>query len=127
LPGRAEEYQVIPSSKPTYNFSPDATYVIGGGSGGLGRFIISWMITRGARNLLLLSRSGTSSSPVSELITLMKIKGVRIEAPMCDISDEETLVSVLGKYKHMPPIKGCIQASMVLQVFLFPSPLFCSL
>jgi hypothetical protein len=39
-------------------FHADATYIIIGGLGGLGKSIVKWMISHGARNLLLLSRHG---------------------------------------------------------------------
>jgi NADPH:quinone reductase and related Zn-dependent oxidoreductases len=45
----------------------DATYVIIGGTGGLGRSISRWMISKGARHIVLLSRRGSSSGKVHEL------------------------------------------------------------
>ena len=36
----------------------DATYVLIGGTGGLGRSMATWMIGKGAKNIVLLSRSG---------------------------------------------------------------------
>ncbi|KAL4915232.1 KR-domain-containing protein [Aspergillus aurantiobrunneus] len=44
-------------SKPLYSFLTDASYVIAGGLGGLGRCIAQWKVDRGARHLVLLSRT----------------------------------------------------------------------
>lgn len=75
------------------------------------------MVDRKARNLLLLSRSGAQTGAALELLEEMKSKGVKIVAPVCDISDERALLSVLETCSRtMPLIKGCIQGSMVLRV-----------
>ena len=106
--------------KSTYKFESNATYVISGGLGGLGLSIIRWMMDRNARNFLVLSRSGASSSGAQELLEEVKESEVTINAPCCDISDEEAVVSALKQYEHsMPSIRGCIQGSMVLKEGLF--------
>ncbi|OHF03816.1 KR domain-containing protein [Colletotrichum orchidophilum] len=101
-----------------YDFQADATYVISGGLGGLGREIARWMVSRGARNLLLLSSRGVAGRPdaLKFIRELETIAGVTVLAPACDIVDrgavEETL---LRASRELPPIKGCIQAAMVLR------------
>ena len=115
----------MPKSNRSYNFDENATYVIAGGLGGLGRSIVRWMIGRKARNLILLSRSSLQSEAVSAWVSELKTLGVEIATPACDISDSNSLMSVLAKCRgSMPPIKGCIQGAMVLKVgfpFGFPS------
>ena len=73
------------------------------------------MADRNAKNFILLSRSGAKGKDALELIDEMKLRGIRIAAPVCDISDEDALSTAFRDCK-MPPIKGCIQASMVLKV-----------
>lgn len=110
-------FKILPSTHPAYYFDQNATYVITGGFGGIGRSITRWMVDRKARHMLLLSRSGAKTEAALELLDEMKMKGVNIVAPACDISDEQALLSVLKTCsRDMPPIKGCIQGSMVLQV-----------
>ena len=47
----------------------------------------------------------------------LKDDGVHVEAPACDVTNADSLMSVLSHCaQSMPPIKGCIQASMVLKV-----------
>lgn len=75
------------------------------------------MVNRGARNLILLSRSGACSETSVAFLEELRKKGARAEAPECDVTDIASLESVLTQYTtDMPPIKGCIQASMVLRV-----------
>ncbi|KAL8894713.1 MAG: hypothetical protein Q9192_004102 [Flavoplaca navasiana] len=116
---KGPDSQVLPSKKPRYYFKDDATYIIAGGLGGLGRSIVQWMVGRNARHFLLLSRSGTDNNAAArDLIAAMKARGIFILAPRCDITDEHAVKRILEECKQtMPPIKGCIQASMVLKVF----------
>ena len=101
---------------PAYSFGENVTYLIAGGLGGIGRSIARWMVSRGARNLLLLSRSGPGEK-ARALLEELKAKGARVETPICDVTDVSSLHKVLKTYEaFMPPIKGCIQASMVLRV-----------
>lgn len=99
-------------------FDENTTHVIAGGTGGLGRAIAEWMVKkRNVRNLLLLSRSGIKSDAAAKLVTELNMMGATVHAAECDICDLSALCSVIDDYKDtMPPIGGCIQASMVLRV-----------
>ena len=111
------QYQIVPTRKPTYNFDPNATYVISGGLGGLGRSMAQWMANRGAKNLILLSRSGASRDSAKQLVEDLEAAKVKVATPPCDVSDLESLTEVLRDcLTTMPPVKGCIQGSMVLKV-----------
>ncbi|KAL8719989.1 MAG: hypothetical protein Q9225_003081 [Loekoesia sp. 1 TL-2023] len=111
---------VLASTKASYNLDSAATYVISGGLGGLGRSITRWMASRDARNFLLLSRTGTQRKDAAEFIQEMKDRGVNIQAPICDITSEAAVAKTFRDMAGaMPPIKGCIQASMVLKDGLF--------
>ncbi|KAF6807652.1 polyketide synthase [Colletotrichum musicola] len=116
-----DSIQYLPVLRPSYNFEAGATYVISGGLGGLGRRIVRWMIDRGARNFLLLSRRGAANPTASSFIQEMESLGARIEAPACDPSNRQVLEQTLQglKAKKLPPVRGCIQAAMVLHDDLF--------
>ena len=116
-------FQVLPTLRPTYYFDCHATYVIAGGLGGLGRSIVKWMADRKARYFLLLSRSGVDGNEAArDLIDEMKARGVNLYAPRCDITNKEAMAAIMEEWNQiMPPIKGCIQASMVLKVSLLRS------
>ncbi|KAI9373556.1 polyketide synthase [Aspergillus egyptiacus] len=104
----------------TLVFREDASYLIVGGSGGLGRAIMRWMADRGAKSIILLSRSGASSPAAAATVTELKARGVNIVAFACDASSEPNLAQVLDECSHsMPPIRGCLNAAMVLQDAIF--------
>ncbi|CAL3970579.1 unnamed protein product, partial [Diplocarpon coronariae] len=93
----------------------DASYVIIGGTGGLGRSMSRWMIEKGARNIVLLSRKGNTDRKVDELIDEAKAGGANVIVKACDVASKdqvEKLVSV--DLSHLPPIRGIIHAAMVL-------------
>ncbi|KAI1392973.1 uncharacterized protein F4822DRAFT_441708 [Hypoxylon trugodes] len=99
-----------------WKFDENATYVIAGGSGGLGRAIMEWMAERGGKHFIVPSRSGNSKAAIAELISRLRKRGVEVLAPKCDVSSAESLGRILEECSHtMPPIKGCINAAMVLQ------------
>ncbi|KAL4810922.1 hypothetical protein BDV18DRAFT_165373 [Aspergillus unguis] len=103
-----------------WQFDPGVTYVIAGGLGGIGRATALWMAGRGAQNLLLLSRSKVPNEEAQEAINTLRKRGVRVEVRSCDISDYNSLQSVIHALKtEMPPIKGCIQSAMVLRNKVF--------
>ncbi|KAI4669515.1 Type I Iterative PKS [Alternaria viburni] len=105
-----------PAQKPAYAFEEQATYVISGGLGGLGREIMRWMASRGARHFLVTSSRGVAGrADVIAFIQEMEAQGVVVQAPASDISNRAVLKSTLEEAsKTLPPIKGCIQAAMVL-------------
>lgn len=78
-----------------------------------------WMVRRGAKYLILLSRSGSTRDTAKELLSELEAEGVQVAAPQCDVTSAEALKQVLDDCsKTMPPVKGCIQGSMVLKVSL---------
>lgn len=94
--------------------------MIAGGLGGVGRSMARWFVSNGARNLILLSRSGATSSEAKILVEELKMKSVNVQTPACDISDPSALDLVLEACRlSLPPIAGCIQSSMVLRVRVF--------
>ncbi|KAI8725605.1 Carrier domain-containing protein [Fusarium sp. LHS14.1] len=103
-----------------WKFDSNASYLIAGGSGGIGRAIMKWMAARGANYLIVPSRSGASSPEAAAVIAELESQGVLVVAPKCDVASELALSSLLDECaRTMPPIKGCINAALVLQDALF--------
>jgi KR domain-containing protein len=76
------------------------------------------MASRGAKNLILLSRSGNVKDSSMELVGDLEGMGARVATPRCDVSDVESLKNALNEClsNGMPPVKGCFQGAMVLRV-----------
>ena len=86
----------MPSIEPSWHFDHQATYVITGAFGGLGRSIARWMMKRSAKHLLLLSRNGPKTQAAQTLLLDLKLGGVTVLAPLCDIGDEKSLLAALA-------------------------------
>lgn len=122
--GERDMVRVTPPRKPAPIFDSSATYLIAGGLGGIGRSIAKWMAQNEARYLVLLSRRKTYSDGVLEFLHRLRAKGVKVLTPPCDVTNDKEVKSVLEMCrKELPPIKGCIQASMVLKVWGTPKTL----
>ena len=102
-------------------FDPNATYLIAGGLGGLGRSISRWMVDRGARYLVLLSCTGLRNESAVAFQAELEHKSVCVKTPVCDVSDETALKRALEQCTEvMPPIKGCVQATAIIRVSQIP-------
>ena len=115
--GQGDSVSVVPSTAQSLYFRDDSSYVIAGGLGGIGKSTVKWMADRGARHLIILSRSGAKDASAINLIEELRESGVVVAAPKCDITDCDSLSSVLNECaQSMPAIRGCIQGAMVLEV-----------
>lgn len=98
-------------------FTPDESYLVVGGGGGIGRSIIQWMSRRGAKTIIIMSRRGLQSQRVRDLESEMQLKGVRLVVFKGDVADASSLEHVIQESaKILPPIKGVIHSAMVLKV-----------
>jgi acyl transferase domain-containing protein/NADPH:quinone reductase-like Zn-dependent oxidoreductase/SAM-dependent methyltransferase len=115
------EIPMVPKPDPATKFDPNATYLIAGGLGGIGRSLAAWFGRRGVKNLVLLSRSGPTSEAAIKLVKDLRARGVTVATPQCDVTNTVSLKEAIETAtKTMPPVKGCIQASMVLKVSSTP-------
>jgi len=95
--------------------SAAASYLVTGGLGGFGLRTAQWLVEKGARYLILISRSGPVSEEAKAAIADFKEQGVTVYATACDVTDKVALESLL---KHcvaaMPPLKGIVHAATVI-------------
>ncbi|KAI0201376.1 polyketide synthase [Astrocystis sublimbata] len=107
---------IVPRSDTASRLNHDFTYVIVGGLGGLGQAIARWVVERGARHLILLSRSGPTNPTAKAFLDEMTPACENVATPVCDVTDKQALeICIAECLTYMPKIKGCIQASMVLK------------
>lgn len=98
-------------------FSPTRTYFMVGMTGELGQSICRWMISNGARYIVLTSRRGEVNSTWFDE---MQRQGATIKLHKMDVSDRDSIRSVYNVVKDtMPSIAGVCNAAMVLSDKLF--------
>jgi D-arabinose 1-dehydrogenase-like Zn-dependent alcohol dehydrogenase len=67
MPEDTSQICTLPMEEPV-EFTPNASYLLIGGLGGLGIAISRWMVEKGARNLVFLSRSAGTTSRCRDFI-----------------------------------------------------------
>lgn len=99
-------------------FRADASYLIIGGTGGLGRSMTKWMVGKGARNIVLVSRRARLEGAVQQLADdLKQSAGANVVVKACDVTDKESVQSLINSCNsELPLIAGVVHAGMVLRV-----------
>ncbi|KAJ0414844.1 hypothetical protein BJY00DRAFT_318416 [Aspergillus carlsbadensis] len=116
-----QEVKAVPSMPSQAQLREDASYIVVGGFGGLGRAIITWLVEHGAKNLVSLSRSGAKDAESRAFVEQIRQKGVTLLAPCCDIASSEAVAALaqdINRY-GLPPVQGIINSAMALRDNLF--------
>ncbi len=94
--------------------SQEKTYLITGGFGGLGLLVANWLAEKGAKNLVLLGRSGVKPEHQPQLEKLAQA-GVSVKTVTADVSDRQAIEQLLQDIDaHLPPLGGIIHSVGVL-------------
>lgn len=110
--------QVLPR-QPTVSLRSDASYLVVGGFGGIGRSVCRWLAEHGAKHVVVASRSAGGSERVHQLRKELKdvATDISVTAISCDISDMAQLQKALDEYtaSGAPAIRGLVHGGMELQ------------
>ena len=98
--------------------SIDASYLITGGTGGVGSSIARWMAKEEAKNITLASRRGMGAhGPVQELVKEVNDYGVKVAVCQCDVFKEDGVARLVKQMTmRMLPIRGVIHGAMAVYV-----------
>jgi surfactin synthase thioesterase subunit/NAD(P)-dependent dehydrogenase (short-subunit alcohol dehydrogenase family)/acyl carrier protein len=92
----------------------DATYLVTGGLGMLGRSAAKWLIRKGAKHLVLTGRNA-SAEAAQEVFSAAEIKSSAIHVVAADISREGDVSRLMQKISNeLPPLKGVVHSAGVL-------------
>lgn len=102
------------SSRDLIQISSECAYLITGGLGGLGLKFAEWLVSKGARHLILVGRKAPSTS-AEQAISHLTVQGVKVITEKCDISLLEQVKGMIKRFgQDLPPLKGIIHAAGVL-------------
>ncbi|KAG9249431.1 polyketide synthase [Emericellopsis atlantica] len=91
----------------------DRSYLLVGGLGGLGRAVATWMVERGARHLIFLSRSAKSGGLIEDFQRDLESQGCEVQLAQGSVGVlEDVQAAIQGVTK---PIAGVLNLSMVLR------------
>ncbi|CAN8101888.1 unnamed protein product [Discula destructiva] len=111
--------EVLPSAISKPEFHPNATYLLVGCLGGLGRSLVSWMLECGARRFTFLSRSGADTTSASHLVRHIESEGAFVQIVRGDVASKHDVMRAVRGIPAGHPLKGVVHAAMVLRDGLF--------
>ncbi len=115
LTAREPEYRVQPTRSQRL-FRRDATYLITGGMGGFGLAVARWMLSQGARNLVLMGRRAAPAPENESDYRELLASGATVRFLSGDVSREADVTQVLSTIRaEMPPLGGVLHAAMALE------------
>ena len=91
---------------------PQGSYLISGGFGGLGLKVAHWLISAGAKHLVLAGRK----LPQESVIDQLKNGGIQVEPVQADISNEQAVATLMQKFgRSWPELKGIVHAAGMIE------------
>ncbi|GJN81831.1 type I iterative polyketide synthase [Purpureocillium lilacinum] len=102
----------IKERKQPIAFNDSGAYLLVGGLGGLGRSISTWMVERGARHLIYLSRSAGAQVKHQEFAEELSSMGCRVDFVQGDVTNLADVTKAVDKAQGW--LRGILQMSMVL-------------
>ncbi|KAL8902624.1 MAG: hypothetical protein Q9207_004524 [Kuettlingeria erythrocarpa] len=114
----------VQNSEKGLQFSPEATYLLVGCLGGLGRSLTTWMMERGCKNFVFLSRSGADKPEAAQVRTLLQEAGASVRVFRADVTVVEDVMAVVADVSATHRIRGVVHAAMVLQDGLYEQMTF---
>lgn len=104
---------VSPTGGETLTCRPDGTYLITGGLGVLGLQVARHLAERGARRLVLASRSTLRRADWPAELHRLEATGVTVKTIALDVTDAANIAATLEAL-DLPPVRGIVHAAGVL-------------
>ncbi|WP_346900170.1 SDR family NAD(P)-dependent oxidoreductase [uncultured Roseibium sp.] len=98
-----------------FSIDPDGVYWITGGLGGLGLIFADWLVTKGARKLVLTGRREVPERDRQIRLEALRERGADVVYAACDIANPEEVEDVSARIaREQGPLKGIIHTAGVL-------------
>ncbi|KAK8112196.1 uncharacterized protein PG998_008653 [Apiospora kogelbergensis] len=117
--GLQDAHAMVPTRRlaTSISFDPDASYLLIGCLGGLGRSFTKFMTERGARQFVFLSRSGAPSQEAKRFISWLESVGAKATIVKGDVASRNDVDRAVEAASSVT--KGVIQAPLELHDALF--------
>lgn len=99
-----------------YIFPPTKSYLLVGGFGGIGRVLATWMVTNGARHLVIMSRSEGQSESDQAYVKELESQGCTVAVVHGSVEDADSVEQAVSASEH--ELAGVVNLSLVLRVNL---------
>ncbi|XP_065591318.1 fatty acid synthase [Cyrtonyx montezumae] len=94
---------------------PAKSYIITGGLGGFGLELAQWLIERGARKLILTSRSGIRTGYQAKCVREWKALGIQVLVSTSDVGTLEGTQLLIEEALQLGPVGGIFNLAVVLK------------
>ncbi|XP_063924717.1 fatty acid synthase-like [Zophobas morio] len=106
-------------SNPRFQCGRHFTYIIIGGLGGFGLELSDWLVLRGARKLVLTSRSGIQNGYHQQRINIWISYGVEVKVSTDDVTTEAGCENLIKEASTLGSVDGIFNLAVVLKIALF--------
>ena len=109
-----ERIDALPLEKGYDIIRPGSTYLVSGGTRGFGLEVARWLASKGAKQLLLVSRSGAQDPDSRRAIAEIEKHGTQTLIMNIDISNSADVESTVQYIQeNLPPLRGIFHAAAV--------------
>jgi acyl transferase domain-containing protein/acyl carrier protein len=99
----------VKSDRPV--FHAEASYLVTGGFGGMGRRVLEWMADQGARHIAVIGRSIDPANP-DEAVAALGARGVQVLSMRADVADDAALGRVFEQIAaRLPKLAGVLHVA----------------
>jgi acyl transferase domain-containing protein/NAD(P)-dependent dehydrogenase (short-subunit alcohol dehydrogenase family) len=99
---------------PGTRIAAEASYLVSGGTGGVGVEVARWLVARGARRIALLSRRGRTSGDATAVLAALESAGAEVTLAAVDVTDTSAVVEFLRRWRRSDrPLRGVVHAAGV--------------
>jgi len=74
------------------------------------------MAAKGAKTIVLISRSGSVAGKVKELVDELAALDVKVIVRRCNVASKTEVDALVDGLKDLPPVRGVVHGTMVLRV-----------
>jgi NAD(P)-dependent dehydrogenase (short-subunit alcohol dehydrogenase family)/acyl carrier protein len=99
------------SVSPGVTVRSEGAYLITGGSGALGLHVAKWLVSRGAKDITLVSRRGLVDSGLQLQLDEWKSRGATVSVVNGDVSCAADVERLVGAFTANRPLRGIVHAA----------------
>jgi acyl transferase domain-containing protein/NADPH:quinone reductase-like Zn-dependent oxidoreductase/acyl carrier protein len=101
---------------PSFPVRADGTYLVTGAFGAVGLAMVDWLVSQGARHLIVVSRSGPSGGRAKRRLQAWRATGADIREEAVDVGDALAVSSLIARAtEQMPLLRGVFHAAAVAE------------
>ncbi|MFM8749945.1 SDR family NAD(P)-dependent oxidoreductase, partial [Rhabdaerophilum sp.] len=94
----------------------EGSYLVVGGTSGLGLATARWLSRRGAKAIVLASRRGAVEDGGEAIVAAMRAQGTRVDVVGLDVNDPAAVEALIARMNHdFGPVRGIVHAAVLLE------------